>query len=271
MFTIGEFSKITGLTVKTLRFYHEQGLLTPSCVDEQTGYRYYSDAKIETARVITYLRGLDFSLDQIADILRREPDDAELIELLRRQQATINERIRRLKKTAATLYQFIREELEVITNMTPASLEVQEKSVDPMLIAGVRTRGKYAECGRGFSKLGRSCGRHVCGMCFLLHYDMEYREDDADFEACMPIRKAIVADGIDVRELPGGRCVSLMHKGPYDTLGRSYAKILRYAKDRDYQLAIPTREVYLKGPGMIFRGNPKNYLTEIQMLIEESH
>ncbi|MEX2120445.1 MAG: MerR family DNA-binding transcriptional regulator [Pirellulales bacterium] len=39
-FSIGEFSKITGLTVKTLRFYHEQGLLVPSCVGEETGYRY---------------------------------------------------------------------------------------------------------------------------------------------------------------------------------------------------------------------------------------
>ncbi len=37
MFSIGEFSKVTGLTVKTLRFYHEQGLLVPSCIDEETG------------------------------------------------------------------------------------------------------------------------------------------------------------------------------------------------------------------------------------------
>ena len=39
MFTIGEFSKITGLSVKTLRFYHEEGLLTPRAVDPSSGYR----------------------------------------------------------------------------------------------------------------------------------------------------------------------------------------------------------------------------------------
>ncbi len=50
MFSIGEFSKLTGLTVKTLRFYHEQGLLKPSAVDDQTGYRYYAADKIEAAR-----------------------------------------------------------------------------------------------------------------------------------------------------------------------------------------------------------------------------
>ncbi len=52
MFSIGEFSKVTGLTVKTLRFYHEQGLLDPTHIDPETGYRYYGPAKVETARVI---------------------------------------------------------------------------------------------------------------------------------------------------------------------------------------------------------------------------
>jgi len=80
MFSIGEFSKITGLTVKTLRFYHEQGLLAPSAIDEQSGYRYYDKSKIERARIITYLRSLDFSLNEIADILRPDGDDSQLVE-----------------------------------------------------------------------------------------------------------------------------------------------------------------------------------------------
>ena len=85
----------------------------------------------------------------------------------------------------------------------------------------------------------------------------------------MPVRqaKAPAVDGVAVHELPGGRCVSLLHKGPYEQLGRSYAKVMQYVKDKGYGVAMPTREIYLKGPGMIFRGNPKNYLTEIQMLV----
>jgi effector-binding domain-containing protein len=39
-------------------------------------------------------------------------------------------------------------------------------------------------------------------------------------------------------------------------------------KSRGYELEVPCREVYLKGPGMIFRGNPQKYLTEIQMLLK---
>jgi effector-binding domain-containing protein len=101
-----------------------------------------------------------------------------------------------------------------------------------------------------------------------LYYEDEYREDDAEFEPCMPVRRALKVDGIHVREIAGGHCISLIHRGPYKELGRSYERLLKYAKDCGYKMLLPSREVYLKGPGMIFRGNPKKYLTEIQILIE---
>ena len=144
---------------------------------------------------------------------------------------------------------------------------IEEKSLGRLLIATIRMRGRYSECGQAFGRIARHFGGYLCGPPFLLHYDTEYREDDANFEACFPIRQRKAVDGIEVRELPGGSCVSLVHKGPYDELGRSYARALKYAKDRRYQVVLPTREVYLKGPGMIFRGNPKKYLTEIQLPI----
>lgn len=150
-----------------------------------------------------------------------------------------------------------------------STFEVEEKTLDTLLVAGVRMKGRYDECGKGFAKIGRSLGRYIAGKCFLLHYDNEYRETDADFEACMPVRKGKPVEGISIRELPGGRCVSLVHKGPYSELNRSYAKIMMYIKEKGYEVLSPTREVYLKGPGMLFRGNPKNYLTEIQMLVKE--
>ena len=91
--------------------------------------------------------------------------------------------------------------------------------------------------------------------------------EDADFEPCFPILRQVAADGISIRTLPGGRCLTLVHRGPYEQLGRSYAKILRQARERKLEIVLPTREVYVKGPGMIFKGNPKNYLTEIQLPI----
>jgi len=266
MFAIGEFSKITQLTVKTLRFYHEEGLLVPSFIDPQTGYRYYHENQIETARSIAHLRGLEFPLDQIRTILTMKREDEQLLEALAAHQAALQQKITRFKDIVRSLDQFIAEERKART-MTLSTADVQEKVLEPMLIAGIRMKGKYQECGQGFGQIGRKMGRHLAGTPFLLHYDSEYKENDADFEACIPVKKAVTAEGITVRELPGGKCVALLHKGPYDQMGPSYARILKYVQEKGYQVTLPTREVYLKGPGMIFKGNPQNYLTEIQFPI----
>ena len=63
MYSIGQFSLMTRLSVRTLRKYHENGLLIPDYTDEETGYRYYGEQSIERAQVITGLRSLDFSLN----------------------------------------------------------------------------------------------------------------------------------------------------------------------------------------------------------------
>jgi effector-binding domain-containing protein len=155
-----------------------------------------------------------------------------------------------------------REELKMAT-----TFEIQERQMDPLLVAGIRMIGRYSDIGQGLAKLYKRVGRYAAGKPLCLYYDCEYREDDANFEPCVPLRKEIEADGVAVRELPGGPCVTLIHRGPYEELGRSYARALKYAKDHGYEVQLPTREVYIKGPGMIFRGNPKKYLTEIQLPI----
>ncbi len=270
MFSIGEFSKIAGLTVKTLRFYHERGLLVPAWVDPETGYRYYDPSQAEKARLICHLRDMEFTLEEVTEILQGGDDQTDLLEFLERQKAFLEGRLRRYRSVVASLDKLIRHEREARIIMQNSTFEVEEKTLDTLLIAAVRMRARYNECGKGFSQVGKKFGRYIAGKCFLLHYDAEYREDDADFETCFPIRQAKEVEGVSVRELPGGRCVSLLHKGPYEELGRSYAKVLAYIKEKGYEIVMPTREVYVKGPGMIFKGNPKKYLTEIQMLVKDS-
>jgi DNA-binding transcriptional MerR regulator len=269
MFSIGAFSKITGLTVKTLRYYHEQGLLIPTAVDDQTGYRYYDRGKIETARTIARLRSLDLSIEEVRQILRGAVDDADIRAALERQKGLLESKIKHDREMVRFIDKFLTEERKSERIMAQAPFHVEEKSIDPVRIAGIRMKGRYSDCGRAFAQIGRRLGRHISGKPMLLHYDCEYREDDADFEACMPIRGGNAGDGVTTRELLGGHCVSLLHVGPYDRLGHSYAKLLEYIHDKGYKITMPTREVYLKGPGMIFRGNPEKYLTEIQMLVEE--
>lgn len=268
MYSIGEFSRITGLSIKTLRFYHEQNVLLPTSVDPSTGYRYYGPHLIETARVIVRLRELDFSLADITGILANHDDDADILDFLEQHRAAIQDKLRQYRQIATALDQIITQEREVRTTMSEENFEIQEKTLEPLLIAGVRFKGKYSDCGQGFSRIGRKFGRQICGTPLMLCYDSEYREDDADIEPCMPIRKGESVDGVIVRELPGGHAVTLQHRGPYTELGRSYARLLAFVKQHGWTIQSPTREIYLKGPGMIFKGNPKKYLTEIQILVD---
>lgn len=226
MFSIGEFSKITGLSVKTLRFYHEQGLLTPTHVDPESNYRYYNAEKVERARVISALKELDFPLGEIAAILSSSEDESDILDHLHQQKDTIAERLRNDQRILQSLNTIIKRETEAISAMQNTSHEVEKKAIEPTLVAGVRMKGKYTDCGHGFAKIGRKFGRHINGKPMLLCYDTEYKAEDADFEPVMPIRKGASTEEISVRELPGGQAITLLHKGPYDQLGRSYEKII---------------------------------------------
>jgi len=149
------------------------------------------------------------------------------------------------------------------------SFDVEEKTIDTLLIAGRRMKGRYQDYGDGIKIVAKQVGRHINGKAMCLFYDAEYKEEDADFEPCFPVRKGSGTDEVSVRELPGGRCVSLIHKGPYDTLSESYRTLFSYIKEKGYKTLLPSREVYLKGPGIIFKGNPNNYLTEIQVFLKD--
>ena len=92
---------------------------------------------------------------------------------------------------------------------------------------------------------------------------------DADYEACVPVSREIEAPGIDCRTLPGGRAVTTVHQGPYTALGESYQRITDYVKEKGLSVLIPSREIYIKGPGMLLKGNEQKYLTEIQFMIKE--
>ena len=266
-FSIGEFSIMTQLSIKSLRLYHEKELLIPADVDEFTGYRYYDNKNYERARSIKLLKSFDFSLADIKEILDSCEESNELIDHLEEKLESVKEKISQYKKISRTIEKTIQYEREnAMTNQT--HFEVEEKELDTILIAGYRMKGRYDEVGKGFSLLGKKLGRHICGKAMNLYYDSDYKEDDANFEPCFPVRKGISGDGINVRELQGGQCVSLIHKGPWDKLGDSYKRILSYIKEKGYKTIIPSREIYLKGPGMILKGNPDNYLTEIQFMIE---
>lgn len=268
MFSIGEFSKITGLSIKALRLYHDKELLVPNQVDESTSYRYYRDKDLERAKTITFLKGLTFSLGEIKEILSSFGDDAELVRVLEQKREVVDQKIQSLKIASNSIDKIIKSEKEAESYEDSQDFQIEEKEVDAYLIASIRWKGKYSEVGKIIGKLMKSAGMNVCGKPFNLYYDGEYKEDDADIQTCVPIRKGRDKDEVEVSHLSPTKCVSLIHKGDYIYIGRSYAKLFSHFHGKGLKPQLPYREIYIKGPGMILKGNPANYLTEIQMLVE---
>jgi len=268
MYSISQFSSASGIPVRTLRFYHELGLLVPAAVDPQTNYRSYDERNLELANIIVTLRGLEFSLEEIREILINCRDDVDILANLERQRSALDTKLQHYKRVVAEIDKLIHTQHQARQEeKIHSQQQVAEREVMPMTVAGIRIKGWYSECGPAFAKLGKKLGRYITDKPLCLFYDGEYREGDANFEACFPVRNPVQVDGIAVHELPAQRCVTLIHRGPYNELRKSYARALKYATEHNYTIALPTREVYLKGPGMIFRGNPQKYLTEIQLPI----
>jgi len=270
LYTIGEMSLNCSLTVKTLRFYDDNGLLPAAFHDAQTGYRYYGRQQVKTARKIRLMKNLGFQLEEIRPCLNPDFTGDQLQILLKHKKEQISKEIRekqRLKQELSVMEQFLREENTM--NELNGTQIIEEKQIQPMLVASLRYKGKYQNVGDYIGRLYKKYGRISCGTIFCRYHDGEYRENDADIEVCLPVKKSQKADGFKVYELETGRFVCLNHNGPYEKLGETYQALADYCKSYSLLTAPPSREIYHKGPGMFFRGNPEKYITEIQLKIKQ--
>ncbi|TWT38522.1 MerR family transcriptional regulator [Blastopirellula retiformator] len=258
MFTTSEFSRVSGLSIEMLRLLNEQQVLPPAAPNEDEELAAYDDAQLPIARAIYHLGKIEIPLERIKTLLDQNEGKVDIGRLLTQQERALP--AKRIKAIAT-------HEAAIEALCALSDDDISERKVDRLLVAGLRMRGRYTDCGKAFGKIGWQYGRQLCGPAMMLHYDKEYKEHDADFEACFPIRPAASRKGIEVHELEGGRLVSLTHCGPYETLTGSYVRLLRYVRTRHPGYLLPTRESFLKGPGWLFRGDPEKYRTELQILV----
>jgi DNA-binding transcriptional MerR regulator len=270
MLSIGEFSRVTQLTIKALRLYHEKGILIPDRIDYDSKYRYYRSSAVEKALAVKRLKDMGFSLHEIKEIVQECSDDTQMAVHVEKKLQAIEDTLRQYIEMKQNLSLFLqRNKEEQIGHEHTNPLPAVEKEIVPgMLTAGIRFKGKYHEVGYKFGTLFKAFGRYARGKPFTLYYDGEFKEEGADIEACIQVKKKIDIEGIDCRELKGGKAVTLIHRGPYEELHRSYRRIYEYCREHNLNILLPTREQYLKGPGMIFRGNPRKYITRLMIFHE---
>jgi effector-binding domain-containing protein len=273
---IGRFSLITRLSQKALRLYDERGLLVPEVKDLCSGYRYYTGAQIARGVSIKTLCGLGFSLSEIDMLLaaKAHNDACTIRELFGRRRQEIRSEVQRLQQIEAIL-----ESEDASLELIYMSLnEPLIKDVPPQRIVGKKGTGVYSEtisrlmpalCSQIFSEENRRNGLKVTGPFMTLYYDCEYREKDATMECAAPITGRIVLSDpeMEVRTLPGGKCLSLIHKGPYTSLHKAWCRIGAYAEERNHVACGLQREVYLSDPDVV----PEDeLLTELQIPIGET-
>lgn len=267
MLSIGEFSRAASLTVKTLRYYHELGILVPNRVDQFSGYRYYDSSSLERAAAIGRLKEIGFSLSEIKSILAECHEDSELTTFIEKKLEQVKRKLTEYEEMKSRLLVF-EKSIKESKVMKKSDFEINELELADKIVCSVRYKGRYEDVGLYLGLLYKKAGRFVKGKPFCLYHDGEYKEKEADIEVCLEVRKELKLEGISCRILKGGRAVSLIHQGPYGTQGQSYARLFDYCNERGINTVIPGREVYLKGPGMIFRGNPQKYLTELIYMVE---
>jgi effector-binding domain-containing protein len=271
MFKIGEFSKLSRVPIKTLRYYHQIGLLEPDVIDEFTGYRFYTAVNLIRLNRILALKDLGFSLEQIAQILDDDLSSEQVRGMLRLKEAEIEREIAaeqaRLTRIQTRLQQFKQE-------AAVPHYDVVLKNIEAIQVASVRdVMGHYGEIGQLLDELYgvlAQKGIRQLGPPLAIYHDEGFQETDVDVETAVPIANAQIEGGngrVRLRQLPAAKVASVLHQGPYTSLSAAYQAIMQWINDNTYQIIGPDREIYLRGPGP--NTNPAEYVTEIQFPIRE--
>jgi len=273
MLKIGDLSKLSRVSVKTLRYYDEVGLLRPAQVDRFTGYRYYSFDQLPRLNRILALKDLGFSLEQIAQLLSEDLPAAQLRGMLRLRRAELSQHVQdemdQLARVEARLSQIEQE------GKMP-SYDVVIKKVEPQLVAGVRdVIPAYNQQRHLWCELGAYLEQHKfvpAAPCLTIYYS---EEPNIDAEVCeAPSSPLPSSERVKVHELPGVEAMaSVVHQGPFTTIGEAYTAIIKWIEANGYRCVGPVREVYLREAQQTESGASQadpNTVTEIQFPVEKT-
>jgi effector-binding domain-containing protein len=267
MLKIGDFSRLSQVPVKTLRYYDEQGLLTPTEVDRFTGYRYYSVSQLPRLNRLLALKDLGFSLEQIGRVLNEGVTVEQLRGMLRLKQAEAQQRVtdeqERLARIEARLRQ-IEQEAKM------SKYDVVIKKVETMRVAAIRDIiPTYSQQGGLWGELFAFIGQHHLapnGPCLTVYHDEGYKERDVDAEACQPVSGGQLSAGrVRVYDLPGAETMAcVIHHGPFSTISDAYNALMQWVQANGYRIAGPGREVVLQAPSEMNMQTDPNTVTEVQ-------
>ena len=263
MLKIGEFSKLSRVSVRMLRHYDEIGLLKPAEIDRFTDYRYYREDQLPTMCRITALKDMGFSLADIVKILEIY-DDREALEgyFLTRQREL--EELSRDTARKLALLDAARERLRKEQTM---SYDITLKTIPERYAATVQmTIPRYEDEGMVWSALvGETCRMHLTEadpcLCAVTFLDGEYKERDVEIEAWKTVKGSYPDTAhVKFKTLPAVTVASCTFRGPYEKIGEVYAAIAAWIADNGYECSGPMFNIYHVSPHET--QDPEQFVTE---------
>lgn len=269
-FKIGEFSCLTGVTVKTLRYYEQFELLVPDEVDEWTGYRYYNVAQMQTMSQIRQLKAIGFSLEEIRDLLEKDthkPSISQLEEKIRQ----CNIRLNKLLNQRAQLMQIVdsQKQMNEMEKITIQSLPEIIVASHRRIIANFSELGPLCVnvIGPEMYRLGCKCSQP--GYCFSIEHGDEYTPTNVDIEYFEQVEEMGQDSSIiKFKKLPAvPTAVCMKCFGPYEKLYDHYVELFKYIEQHGYHKIGKSRTSYVDGAWN--QEDPDKWLTIIQVPVEK--
>ena len=264
MLKIGEFSKLSRISIRMLRYYDEMGLLTPETIDPFTGYRYYSESQLFTAGRITALKDMGFKLCDTAELLKRW-EDREILEqrLLAQQEAArlqAEESARRLRLLDTAIERLRKDEL--------MNYDVTVKTIPERRVASVR---QIIPCYEREGDLWGILMQETAGMhiqdgdpclCSATFHDGEYKESNVDVEVQKTVRGDYPdTEHVKFKTMPAVQVASAVCKGSYDQLNEATADVVSWVESNGYVFDAPSFFIYHVSPHET--NDPEEFVTEL--------
>lgn len=261
MLTIGEFSRLSHVSARMLRYYDAMGLLRPDRVGEN-GYRYYSEPQLIALAAIERLKSYGFPLSEIRDLLALP--EAELAQRLHHREMAVYREMEGLRKSLRRME----------TDMLHMEVENMYEQYHVILmddpaqwIFSIRRTINVAQIHELFQQLRREAaalGLTQAGPTQQLYHGQEFSYESMDVEAQM----VVAGDAPSVTEKPAYTCAAVIHHGPYEDLKYAYEALGAWmAQHPEYRVCAPAIERYIKDETMA--SHPEEYETGVLFPVEK--
>lgn len=255
MIRIGDFARLSGVSVVTLRHYDEERLLSPRFVDPDSGYRYFESDQLRQVHRILLLKELGLSLAQIREVLR----DAVGIEAMRGLlEAKRTEAVSRIGAAEAQIRKIDHHLSTIEREYSMPQLEVIRKTTPPMTVAyihlDIATNDQVGDLlGKAYGDLYGYLERNRIapkGPCLAVWQSSPKDFTDESVDAAVPIDPhAIDHPEIRVKTLPSEDVASVVHVGPFSEFQQGHVALSEWLTANRCRLSGDYREVYHTPPG----------------------